>query len=316
MLRRTGVIPGACLVVAPLLGSAAFAQCGAVTESNEPTDAPPALVIRVTDVAAADFKQLAGASVRAREQQLTACWATAMWGPVAAGVGFDYQYTRFTYSNVPSRNRDLHRVQWPLFVSWQNGGIRIRSVIAPGLATSSNAIKDPFRRIDSTDVLTTGRVTIQSAADRGIGWEVGVAHDRRFGDPQWYPVAGIVYRPNAKTTLRLVLPEPSIEWRLGERTAIHAAAYPAGSTWHVYADDFESNFRYRLRGVRTEITARQRLWRQLHVDFSVGWETHRQHRFDAAPTMRVRSDADDALVIGLSLRLGAPARSHTHYPGS
>ena len=250
----------------------------------------------------------------AREHQLGACLARLDRGPVTLGVGFDYQYTRYPYEGIASRNRDLHRVQFPVEVTWQGTNARYGLEVAPGIATSSNAIKDPFRRLSRPDAVTTGRLLRYSSGAGPVSWVLGVAHDRRFGDPVTYPLAGVVLRRDSAVTWHLVLPEPSVQWQIRQRTVVSLAAFPAGSTWHVYADDFASTFRYRLRAFRGELTLSQQLWRSVRLDATLGWETARQHRFSASPLDPIRADADSGPIVAIGFRFGGASVPRTHYP--
>jgi hypothetical protein len=75
---------------------------------------PPFLAVSITHQPSADFSSApAAASVRTKENQVSAGFYRFESGNGTLDVGFDYQYTRYVYDGIDGRNRDLHRFQFP-----------------------------------------------------------------------------------------------------------------------------------------------------------------------------------------------------------
>lgn len=271
------------------------------------------LALRIADIAEEPLPTPAGASLSGRENHATGCYVTAHSDRTRLGFGLDYQYTRYTYDGVSSRNRDLHRVQFPLSIRREYGGGHAIVQIAPGVAVSSNAIKDPFERLDRDSVLTTGRIEWRKPLDESAALQIGLAHDRRFGEPLLYPLIGLVLdRPSVRW--RLVLPEPSVDIDIPGRWQLSARVYPAGSTWHVFTDDFSDTFRYRVRAVRAEVALSRQLGNRTRLDVTLGREMRRHHDFEDSAAERIRTEPDDATVLAFSVRFGRNSIPFAHYP--
>ncbi|MEM9057125.1 MAG: hypothetical protein AAGD86_06590 [Pseudomonadota bacterium] len=222
-------------------------------------------------------------------------------------LGLEYQYTRYEYDNLDSRNRDLHRLQVPL--RWRLPGERWRfaGVVAPGLATSSNVLRNPADRLTGDDLLLTARAEGRYGRGDRVPY-VGLAYDRFFGRPAWYPVAGIDIAAGPRWQLRVGLPDPSVTFRLSERQSLNASAYPAGSQWHVVTDDLSDEFLYRVEAYRGRVTWSLRL-AGVVVDAFAGLEFERRHRLDDATGADVRLRVKDQWVFGVALRsTSAPLR--------
>lgn len=82
------------------------------------------------------------------------------------------------------------------------------------------------------------------------------------------------------------------------------------------SDDFASEFTYRVRGVRAELTLSRRIGRRLFVDLGTGFELAREHDFVDGRGVRIDAGATDRPVLSIGLRYGggAPACPHTPRP--
>ena len=178
------------------------------------------------------------ARLSARTQRLDWRAAPIRVGDVDVSLGASYDYTRFEYADVPSRDRDLHRIQLPVLMQVERGAWLWRVALSPGVATSSNVFKDLFSRGTSDDVFATGAID----ATRAVGdttLSAGVASDRRFGLSHSYP--RIAVRGGGDTvSWQLGAPDAWLDWRAGARTTLGIGVAPAGMQWHVVRDDFAS----------------------------------------------------------------------------
>jgi len=259
-----------------------------------------------------DFDDGGDAALETKETRIVA--GLLPGGSAARGfdLGLDYQYTRYTYDGIDSRNRDLHRLQVPLGVRTSTGNWRIDTFIAPGIATSSNVQKDLFARASSDDFFATARIEATSATHSRSGFVGGIAWDRSFGEPRIYPIVGVDYRPSANFHARVAFPDPAVRFAASERQTWTLRLYPAGFEWHVLDDDLVTEFDYRVEAWRAEAWWSLRAWRSVFVDLSLGYEFDRRHEFTGRAGTRITQNADDAILFTVGLRWRAGPLAPTH----
>ena len=175
----------------------------------EPQDpGPPYLAASIAWLPASDFEDLsAGAELSGREYQVSLGLSRFNAATTTFDVGIDYKYVRYEYTNVDSRNRDLHRLQIPLLFDSDFESWHLRGFVAPGVSTSSNVFKDFLNRGSSDDAFVSARAAMHRG-DTKNEWFVGVAYDRSFGEPKVYPVAGVELVPSPDVRIRLAFPDP------------------------------------------------------------------------------------------------------------
>ena len=299
------------------LAALAAALSGCATGGQPPASAtetarPPFLALSVTHQPSADFADTtASASVRTKENQVYAGlyhWET---GIGTLDLGLDYQYTRYVYDGIDGRNRDLHRFQFPLRFQGELSGWAIDASIAPGISTSSNVLKEFFDQVSGDDLFATARIEGRRGSSTR-NWVLGLAYDRAFGKPQVYPIAGIEYSPSEAIDLRLAFPDPGFRYRWSDRQSLSGRLFPSGHQWHVMTDDFSSEFDYRVEGVRAQLGWSIRLWKQVTLDVSGGYEFARKHYLTDDLGVRIESDVDDQWLFLLGLRAGPAPLPYTH----
>lgn len=276
----------------------------------------PTLALRATLIAGESFEApTAGASADGKEYQLSAWMDLPDAGPAALALGLDYQYTRYEYDDIAGRNRDLHRLQLPLRLDYTSGAWRLDSVLAPGVSTSSNVMKNLFEEFTGDDLVLTARLEASHGSDDRFRWLGGLAWDRSFGNPGLYPIAGVLYAPGGNFSARIAFPESEIRYRLSERQQALFRVMPAGHEWHVVSDELASEFDYEAEGWRAEAFWSLQLWRHLYFDVGAGYELGRHHQFVDDRGVAVDADLDDAFALSAGLRLGAIAVARTHTIG-
>ena len=288
------------------------ASTGEATGSTVHERDPPFLALSITRQPAADFTAAAApASVRTKENQVYAGLYRRIAGGGTLDVEFDYQYTRYVYDGIDGRNRDLHRFQFPLRYHGLLGGWSTEAILAPGISTSSNVLKEFSDAISSDDLFATARVEGRRVSS-SRRWVAGIAYDRAFGKPRIYPIAGIELAPSDSLDLRLAFPDPGFEYRFSDKQAITGRLFPAGHQWHVMTDDFDSEFDYRVEGFRAQLGWSIRLWRAVTLDISGGYEFARKHYLTDDPGVRIEADVEDQWLFVFGLRAGAAPLPYTH----
>ena len=273
---------------------------------------PPCTAAAYTSVPSATLTDLpGGAELLAREHQLYVGLLEFRVKDTALDAGVDYQYTRYEYKNVGSRNRDLHRLQLPVRFESHLNGWTLQGYGAPSISTSSNVFKDYFNHGNSDDVYFTGRLNGRwSPGDRS--WFFGIAHDRRFGKPRAYPVAGMEFSPLAHLSLRIAFPDPEMRVLMSDRNTLQARLFPAGHQWSVATDDLTRRFNYRVETWRAQVIWNYRVWRPLSVDISVGYDFRREHRFQNDVGQPLNSAVANQWLLGIGFRLGTAVLPVTH----
>jgi hypothetical protein len=236
------------------------------------------------------------------------------FGPEARrlDLGLDYQYNRYSYEVLDSRNRDQHRLQVPLGLRATAGHWSIDAFIAPGVATSSNVFKDIPSQSSKEDFFATAQVEAVKSNDTATSWLIGAAWDRSFGEPRFYPVAGFQYQPSERLVARVAFPDSDVSWRFTERQTLTLRLYPSGFEWHVLDDDLVTEFDYGVEAWRAEAWWSLRTFRTVFLDLSVAWEFARRHEFTDRMGTRIDAEVDDALfvTVGVRWRDGPLARTN------
>ena len=260
----------------------------------------------------ADFQGLGpGADVRTKDNQFAAAFAQISLDGATVDFGFDYQYTRYQYNEVDSRNRDLHRVQLPIWFSVPGERWQLRAHVAPGIFTSSNVLGDFFNRGSSDDLYVSGRVEA-TRVGAPVSWLIGIAHDRSFGESLTYPVLGLQLSPAESVDIRLAWPDPAVEFALNERQSLSLRVYPAGNQWHVRTDDFSREFDYRFEAWRSQFNWNIGIAGSFSLDLSIGYEFDRSHHWTDDPGARLDASADSQWLYAVGFRLGGGPLPLTH----
>jgi hypothetical protein len=234
------------------------------------------------------------ARLRAQEHGLALDWTPGGSGWQPAGLGLAYAYTRYEYDNLPTRNRDLHRVAMPIRWS-RRGDVAHELELRPVISTSSNVMKDLLDRGTSDDLMLHGGWRlVRPPRDSGPGWLAGLARDDAFGGQKVYPeVAALWHRPGYELGLgwprAWVRYQAAAPWRLGVEVA------PAGARWHVVSDERDgADFDYEVEGWRAVASAQWQSAFGVLVQARTGLEFGRRHRFEDDEGGRVDRKLDDA----------------------
>jgi hypothetical protein len=292
-----------CLLAALALGFTTLAHADAADRYT---------AVNASRVPNADFQGLApGADVRTKDNQVAFAFARLALDRATIDFGLDYQYTRYQYNDVDSRNRDLHRVQLPIWLSAPGDRWLLRAHIAPGIFTSSNVLGDFFNRGSSDDLYVTGRLEL-TRIDARTAWLIGVAHDRAFGESLTYPVVGVLLSPSETVDIRLAWPDPAIDVALTDRHSLSLRVFPAGNQWHVRTDDFSRDFDYRFEAWRSQLNWKVELPRSISIDVSIGYEFGRSHHWTDDPGNRLDATAGSQWLYAIGLRFGGGPLPLTH----
>ena len=273
--------------------------------AGEPRTARPHLAAGFVALPASDFQAPESDSeVDASEYRAVADSPYFSVGNLGLAVGLDYQYTRFEYDGIEGRNRDLHRLQFPIFFNTELDHWELKGFAAPGLSTSSNVMKDLLDEASGDDLIFTGRVEGLRNKRGGNPWLVGLAWDRAFGDDKLYPVLGAIWKPAEDVDLRLAFPDPELIFQPSNRQVWSLRLFPAGHRWHVESEELDDDFDYELEAWRLAGVWSVRLWKDIWIDLGLGYEFARHHEFIDDTGRLIDADVDDQWLLGLGLRAG------------
>lgn len=219
-----------------------------------------------------------------------------------ATVALDYQYTHNEYTGVAGRDRDLHRLQLPFTLGREAGRYYLQGTLAPGVATSSNVLKDPCDEMSGDDLIVSAQLAAAWKLGNGKLAQLGLAYDRSFGAPVVYPVAAVELSPDPRVRVRLAFPDPAVTWQPGKRHWLSARLFPAGQQWHVVSAEVEDDFDYEMEAYRAQLTWSWQVGRVLVVDLAAGLEFSRHHEFTDDQRNRLSVDIDDQLYLVIGLR--------------
>ena len=165
--------------------------------------------------------------------------------------------------------------------------------------------------ISRDDLFATAHIAGRRAW-RSAHWVIGLSWDRAFGEPRLYPVAGIELAPNEALDVRLAFPDAGFEYRWSGTQAFSGRLFPAGHQWHVVTDDLDADFDYRVEGWRAQLGWSVRLWKQVSLDISGGYEFARRHYLTDDLGVRIESSVDDQWLLLVGLRAGPAPLPYTH----
>jgi hypothetical protein len=274
------------------------------TVSWADTEQPPYLALSITRIPTSTLTAFGPpADASDSERQVTIGLSRFRHARSTFDLVLDYQYTRYEYDGVASRNRDLHRLQVPLVFQSETAAWRYHGYLALGISTSSNVFKDFLNRGGREDLHLSGRIEARRHHDRDR-WILGASFDRNFGRARFYPVIGRHISSIDNLDLRIAYPDPYAQFMFSERHSVTARLFPAGHEWHVVSDDFSSDFQYRVKALRTQLTWSINVTGHLTLDVTGGIETGRRHSFVDDQGSAFDSDLDDEWLFAVGIRIG------------
>lgn len=289
------------IITAIILLSTGTAALADVSDDSR-YQAPPFLIATTSWHSTAAFANPPG-SVRTREYGLQLGLQRFERKHAWVDLEVDYQYSHFALGDVDSRNRDVHRLRFPVRFSAEFGQSLARGYIAPGIATSSNVFKDFLNRGSTDDLTIAGRVELGSSA-HSKRWIVGIAYDQSFGRPRFYPVAGIDRQLHDDLRIRVAFPDPGIWFRISDRHRLSARLFPSGDRWRVVSDDFATDFDLRREEWRAQLTWSIVLGKWISVDLAAGQTFDRRLLLTDRAGVRVDQDISGEGFAEIGFRFG------------
>jgi hypothetical protein len=212
----------------------------------------------------------------------------------------DYAYQRYEYRGLPTRNRDLHRLEVPL--QWQgDAALGWTLELRPVIASSSNVFKEIWSRGGSDDFMWHGQASVErSPGGAGWGWRLGAARDDAFGREAVYPVAALL-RQHEGARVEIGWPASRALLDVGRGIELGGEVAPAGARWHVVSDERDgASFDYEVRAWRAGALLRWRPAGGFVLTTHLGLEFDRRHRLEDDTGATVNRAVDEAAYFELS----------------
>ncbi len=234
---------------------------------------------------------------RVRLQESSVMAPLAQWpvGDVSFAAGMWAGWTRLDFTGYPGlETEDLYGLallayaERPIRGNW--GWL---AMLMPGYFTD-------FHKGRTGE----GKMVAHAAADyrfsSKLRLNIGAAYDTAFGDPQVYPVGGVVWKMSDDWTLRLVLPSPAVQWRPGSKMSLFAFVNPAGDRW-IVDDEKEGEQVFLIELWRAGVGAEWRLWKSLWLRAAGGMEFGRRYEVRSGGDTLLDETVDDTWFGSVSL---------------
>jgi hypothetical protein len=146
-------------------------------------------------------------------------------------IGAFYQLNVWTFDDSNIDDFDLHKIKVPIGASFAaSEDVRVNLSLLPGLNSDMEEIDGDDFRLDASAAGTyIYSPTLQFVA--------GVAYGEEFGDPELYPIGGVIWQATDQLGLRLVFPTPKVTYAASEDLNLFIMGEPTGGEWNVEVND-------------------------------------------------------------------------------
>ena len=217
-----------------------------------------------------------------------------------AGVGHEYNALDIEEpgASPPQANGDLHTLH--LASQWRTSldAGELRLALAPAVSVSSNGLKNPDEL--GSDSLQLWGAALYSRPSGALTWVLGAAHDYRFGEGRYYPVAGIEWQ-NETWHLRAVYPDIQVTWTLAGRWLLTGEIAPDGNEWQAFDRDLEASDEFRREAWQAQLGLAYRFGNGIEIGCLAGMHWDQQWRYRRQDGSLARPDSDDSAYLGLRL---------------
>ncbi len=150
------------------------------------------------------------------------------------------------------------------------------------------------------------RLMAQSVAKYRLGpeWELqlGAAWDDAFGEPQLFPVGGVVWQPNEEFNASLLFPNTTINWAPNKNFNLFTFLQPSGHRW---VDDFDDDSKaiFVIEGWRAGLGLEPKIWERLRLRIAGGTEFARHYKIKKEDVLELDRSVNSTWFINIALVL-------------
>lgn len=290
-MKNTAVV----LILFGLLAASAATQSTATepVESNMPQD-PGAWIAYMHD-SPADLDASGREAGKATVHRVAAVGsAPILWDdPLKLFGGVNLQATRFDFEDADTDNVNAYTIAGMLdaiyegFYPWQV------------IASLQAGLFSDMKEVDGDDAKVLGAAMALYPWTPRVTFAAGVAYDQVFGDDEWFPLGGVVWKPSSEWELQMIFPSPKLLYAPNRDVVFFLKMEPAGENWSVSVDDQEYNFRVEnIRfGGGAEYALNAHTWFRLEA----GLNTERTYTIWEGDKRVIEADAEDSLYMGIAL---------------
>lgn len=278
-----------------LLAASATAQSSATetVESNVPQD-PGAWVAYMRD-ASTDLDQSGREAGKVAAHRVAAvASAPILWDdPLKLFGGVNLQATRFNFEGTDTDHVNAYTLAGMLdavyegFYPWQL------------IASVQAGLFSDLKEIDGDDAKVLGAAMALYPWTPRVTFAAGVAYDQVFGDDEWFPLGGVVWKPSSEWELQMIFPNPKVLYAPSRDLLFFAKMEPAGENWSVSVDDQEYNFR--VENIRFGGGAEYALSARTWLRIEAGLNTERKYTIWEGDKRVIEADAKDSIYTGIAL---------------
>ncbi len=284
-------------IAALLLACSSIA--GAATDYCTNTSLTRFIDMNVAQWQSSELEQRTASTFAIETRSLQTRWGIEQGDDYARSFGFDWRYSIVDVAGQDSMtNGYQHHWRLPFEGREQHAGYTLHYEIAPALALSSNALKNPQLWGGDSLQLATGAV-FQHAFSGSGDWLLGLRADHRFGDYRAYPVVGLCLRPGSDWIMQLALPDLAIRRGMGQGAWFGFFVRPAGETWHVFSRDEQRHSDFIYRALAFGITGNWMVSANLRLVVELEQHSRRELEFSLNDLTRVETDVADELGFRL-----------------
>lgn len=211
-------------------------------------------------------------------------------------VGGAFQANVWDFDNNNIDDLDLYKVKLPVtgtFDAYENTTVSVS--LTPG-------IHSDFKKVTSDDFRLEALAVGNYTASETLKYRLGLAYAEDLGDPQVFPVGGVIWQATEELRLDLVFPAPRITYALTSDLRFYVAGEMAGGEWNV--GDTDQDIDVRQEGFRLGAGAEFQVVENGWLFATVGQEVNRTVSVAVNDdTVVDEKDIDDAVFVQIGFRL-------------
>lgn len=156
---------------------------------------------------------------------------------VDVSVGGAFQANVWTFDDHAVEDLEVYKIKAPVSVGFEGfKSIPMQATVAPGLHSD-------LERVDDEDFRVEGSLMGFYAVSENLTIALGAAYGEEFGDPQLYPLGGLIWKASPDLLAELVFPSPKISYTLNPDLKLFVAGEPTGGEWNLRRENEDYDFR-------------------------------------------------------------------------
>ena len=198
----------------------------------------------------------------------------------------------------PETNGDLHTLHIATAWTQVNGNGELSVTLAPSISTSSNVMKDPGEW--NSDSAQLWAAILWQHRGQHWDWVLGVAHDFRFGESRFYPVAGLNWQSD-RVSIWATYPDLVFNWDINNHWLLTFDLSPDGNEWHAFDSELENGDEFQRDAWQAELRMSFQTSNGLRVGLSAGYQFDQRWRMRLENGEQFNRASDGNAFLGFHL---------------